>query len=116
GSDWENLTPEPRQYIIKNSINIINDSFGIFTNTEDLDENPITIYPNPSKTGLINLKGLKQITDITIFNISGQRVQTITGDTNNTLLIDLSTQARGLYFMQATSSSGQIYLSKIILQ
>lgn len=116
GADWENLTPEPRQYIIKNGINIINNSFGIFTNVEELDENPIKIYPNPSRTGLINIEGLNDFTNIAIFNMSGQVIQIIPENIKSTLLLDLSTQARGLYFMKATSSSGEIYLSKIILQ
>ncbi|GAB5554250.1 MAG: hypothetical protein Sapg2KO_38410 [Saprospiraceae bacterium] len=116
GEDWENLTPEPRQYIVKNGVNIINDAFGIFTNIDELDKNPIEIYPNPSHTGLINIKGLNDFTDIAIFNMSGQLVQNISENISSTLLLDLSTQARGLYLMKATSSNGRIYLSKIILQ
>ena len=116
GTDWENETPEPRQYIVKNGVNIINDFFGVFTNVEELAENPIKVYPNPSQTGLISIEGLEDFTHLEIFNVSGQLVQTITKNIQNTLLLDLSTQAKGLYLMKATASSGQIYSSKIILQ
>ena len=116
GTDWENLTPEPRQYIVKNGINIINDFFGIFTDVEELEEKQIKIYPNPSQTGLISIEGLEDFTRVEIFNLSGQLVQTVSKNIKNTLLLDLSTQARGLYLIKATSSSGQIYSSKIILQ
>ncbi|MFK7984073.1 MAG: T9SS type A sorting domain-containing protein [Saprospiraceae bacterium] len=116
GTDWENLTPEPRQYIVKNGVNIINDFFGVFTDVDELEENPIKVYPNPSQTGFISIEGLEDFTNIAIFNVSGQLVQTITENIQNTLLLDLSTQARGIYLMKATSSSGQIYSSKIILQ
>ena len=116
GTDWENETPEPRQYIVKNGVNIINDFFGIFTDVDDLAENPLKVYPNPSQTGLISIEGLDNFIAIEIFNVSGQLVQTINKNIQNTLLLDLSTQVRGLYLMKATSSSGQIYSSKIILQ
>ena len=116
GTDWENETPEPRQYIVKNGVNIINDFFGVFTDIDELAANPLMIFPNPSETGLITIEGLENFTNLEIFNVSGQLVQTIYKDIQNTLLLDLSTQARGLYLMKATSSSGQIYSSKIILQ
>ena len=116
GTDWENETPEPRQYIVKNGVNIINDFFGVFTDIDELAANPLRIFPNPSETGLITIEGLENFTNLEIFNVSGQLVQTIYKDIQNTLLLDLSTQARGLYLMKATSSSGQIYSSKIILQ
>ena len=117
GTDWENETPEPRQYVIENGVNIINDFFGVFTTSiDELADNPLSVYPNPSQTGLINVEGLADFTNIEIFNVSGQLVQSITQNIQNTLLLDLSTQARGLYLMKATSSSGQIYSSKIILQ
>jgi len=116
GADWENETPEPRQYIVKNGVNIINDFFGVFTDVDELAENPLKVYPNPSQTGLISIEGLDDFTAIEIFNVSGQLVQTINKNIQNTLLLDLSTQVRGLYLMKATSSSGQIYSSKIILQ
>lgn len=117
GTDWENETPEPRQYVIENGINIINDFFGVFsTSVDELEESPLKIYPNPSELGLISVEGLENFTTIEIFNVSGQLVQTISKNIQNTLLLDLSNQARGLYLMKATTSSGQIYSSKIILQ
>ena len=116
GTDWENETPEPRQYIVKNGVNIINDFFGVFTDVDDLPENPIKVYPNPSQTGFVSIEGLDKFTAIDIYNVSGQLVQTITKNIRNTLLLDLSAQAKGLYLMKATSSSGHIYSSKIILQ
>ena len=116
GEDWENVTPEPRQYIVKNGVNIINDFFGVFTDVEDIADNPIKIYPNPSETGFLRIEGLDDFTSLEIFNLSGQLVQTITKNIKDTLQLDLSNQAQGLYLLKATSSSGQIYSSKIILQ
>jgi len=120
GEDWENQTPEPRQYVVKNGVNIINDNFGVFTtNVNELIQHPIKIYPNPSHSGLISIEGLENFTILEIFDVSGQLVQTINKNNKNlksTLILDLSTQARGLYLMKATNSSGQIYSSKIILQ
>ena len=116
GTDWENETPEPRQYIVKNGVNIINDFFGVFTNLDEITENPLKIYPNPSKTGLISIEGLDHFTTLEIYNTAGQLVQSLTKNIKNTLQLDLSTQVRGLYLIKATSDSGQIYSSKIILQ
>ena len=116
GADWENETPEPRQYIVKNGINIINDFFGVFTDINEIIKSPLKIYPNPSQSGLIRIEGLDDFTSLEIYDVSGQLVQTFNKNIKDTLQLDLSTQARGLYLMKATSSSGQIYSSKIILQ
>jgi len=116
GTNWENNDPEPRRYIVKNGINIIEDFFGIFTDTEEVDIQPLKLYPNPSNNGLIRIESKEYFTKLTIFNLSGQLVQTISPDEKNPLTLDLSNQGKGLYLLKAISNSGQIYSSKIILQ
>jgi len=116
GTDWENLDPEPRQYVVKNGINIIEDFFGVFTNVADLAIQPLKIYPNPSKNGLINIESAEIFNRIEIFNLSGQRLQTISKPTEKPLTLDLANQGKGLYLLKAITDSGQIYSSKIILQ
>ena len=116
GSNWENNNPEPRQYIIKNGINIIEDFFSIFTDVEVLKIQPLIIYPNPSGNGLLTIESVENFTKIDIFNVSGQLVQTISKPKNNALILDLSNQGKGMYLLKAITDSGQIYSSKIILQ
>lgn len=116
GTDWENIDPEPRQYVVKNGVNIIEDFFGVFTSVDQLDPQALNIYPNPSKDGFITIEHNDKFNSIEIFNLSGQLIQRISKPTKNAFMLDLSNQGKELYLVKAISNSGKIYSSKIILQ
>ena len=81
----------------------------------DINEtsNNINIYPNPSN-GLFNIKLENTNSTINIYNINGQLI--VTQETNNSnTTIDLSSQAKGVYFIKITSE-GNIFNDKIIIK
>ena len=116
GDDWENINPEPRQYVVKNGINIIEDFFGVFTSLDEVEDLSIKLYPNPSKDGFITIENSDNFQQVDLFNLSGQLIQHISKPTKNSLTLDLSNQGKGLYLVKAITDSGKIYSSKIILQ
>ncbi len=82
---------------------------------EDNIESNIFIHPNPTK-GLVNILG-QDIKQITIIDITGKVIrnsQQLT-ETNNKYCIDLSNQAKGIYFINVLTKQGAT-TQKIIIE
>jgi len=81
----------------------------VISNKETLELN---IYPNPT-TGILIVKG-KEIEQIEIIDVTGKTISkfTIKGNLQS---IDLSNQAKGIYFVKAISKTA-IITEKLILQ
>ena len=91
-------------------------NFPIITNTyitEVVDENlsteayineRATIYPNPVKD-ILTIKGVSQISKISIYTLSGQLLIEHKGNTNT---IDVSEFKDGIYFLTITTELGEI--------
>src|SRR5690554_1090622 len=62
-----------------------------------------TVYPNPATEVLnIEFQGDVALENVTIYNNLGQRIKTITHNT-----VDVSTLAKGLYFVEVTTNQGK---------
>ncbi|WP_235296269.1 T9SS type A sorting domain-containing protein [Portibacter marinus] len=103
GEEFENQTPETRNYTVVNDENIINDVFGIFTHIEDLDAIDIKIYPNPSNGDLINIESEYTIDRIEIYNHLGQRVKSMNTNGEKQTTIQLSEWNSGIYHLVVES-------------
>jgi hypothetical protein len=84
-----------------------NPSNAVFVDwTTDVNENNdkgINIYPNPTESIItIEAEGLRQVR---VFNVTGQEVKCQT-TLDNSVTIDLSAQAKGCYFIEATTDQG----------
>lgn len=75
----------------------------------DAEFSNASIYPNPS-TGLFTIKGIKNIKNVNIFDVTGKNIYS----KRDTGLVDLSNNSRGLYFMQIETERGSI-TKKIIV-
>lgn len=80
-----------------------------------------TVYPNPS-SGLINIRlsGLENISSIYVTDMIGKIIRTESFEPQNGLLInkeyDLSSLAKGIYFVRFVQSGEEPITKKIILQ
>ncbi len=87
---------------------------GTIGTTENKNEDDVLrIYPNPN-TGLFTVEGTAAQTEIRIYNSIGSMVFTTT-ITNKQCTIDLSGQAKGLYFVSALKNSQEIHTQKLII-
>lgn len=119
-TQWNiNCTPTQRSSAISSdsySNQIKNNTIGLKENVLD---HYLSIFPNPSKD-IINvtlnstlLKEEKLILEI--FNTAGQKIYTNNGEFFNTLQIDLSAYANGMYFVKLNTNT-KILSGKIIIE
>ncbi|MFA7273909.1 MAG: lamin tail domain-containing protein [Crocinitomicaceae bacterium] len=73
----------------------------------------LAIYPNPSN-GTFNVKGLKGIETISVFNTLGQKVESIHLDGKTTSSFELS--QKGVYFVHFVYANGEKTTKKVIVK
>ncbi len=87
-----------------------------FDDVNDIEQNFISIYPNPATNIInINLTDYSEVEKLILYTISGQQVKEIPASSN-----DVSVQAQdltaGLYMLQLNMKRGNIYTQKIVIQ
>ena len=85
----------------------------LFTSVDELDDESLEVYPNPS-SGLLSIRGLKKDDLIEIQNSNGEKVYLGQVFTSQTLDVDLSELARGVYTLLLTREEGAL-VEKIII-
>lgn len=81
-------------------------------NENNLNAN-LSVYPNPAVNGKVNIAGLEGTNVITVYNVLGQAVSTISTE-KEVVTIDLSNQNSGNYFIRITNSNSQAKTVKVI--
>ena len=123
GNGSYSLTADGGEYIINS-----NGDFGsseatvlkivdtLSINEEYLDKG-ISIYPNPTNTGVLNIRFLNPMGNLTyeVHNVLGQKIINKTELKNNET-INLSNKQNGLYFVRITSrESGASVVKKVVV-
>ena len=90
----------------------------IFTSTRNsLTKRGVTIYPNPNKSGVVNVKldeSENQIKEIKVFDIAGREIISREWQSNQ---IDLQNLSPGIYFINFVDNvNNVIYREKLIIQ
>lgn len=75
----------------------------------------IKIFPNPVKTGQITLLNAEELSYITIFDILGKRVKTVSLHSSNEKIVDVSNLNQGIYIVKLISNSGAIESRKLLI-
>jgi hypothetical protein len=75
----------------------------------------VSVYPNPTVNGKATIAGLEGSNTITVFNMLGQSVMTLTSDKEE-VSIDLINQPIGNYLVKITNSSNATKTVKVINQ
>jgi hypothetical protein len=75
----------------------------------------VSVYPNPTVNGKATIAGLEGANTITVFNMLGQSVMTLTSDKEE-VSIDLINQPIGNYLVKITNSSNATKTVKVINQ
>jgi hypothetical protein len=83
---------------------------------KNITDNEISIYPNPTK-GIFTISNTNSsIKSCIIYNILGEYVFSQKSDLTNQINIDLSAQAKGIYFVETTDENWNVSNTKIIIQ
>ncbi len=75
-------------------------------------ENALSIYPNPVSSSL-NIEGLKNVSSIELFNVSGQLINTYNWNNKSFQTIEIN-QTKGIYYIQIKTTKGNNITQKII--
>lgn len=76
-----------------------NPALGVNENT--LENVSITVSPNPT-SGLVTVNGVADVKTVAVFNAAGKLILSA----NNTASVNLSNQAKGVYFVKVTTENG----------
>ncbi|TDP60870.1 endonuclease [Flavobacterium dankookense] len=83
--------------------------WGSLLNTETFNAlNSITVYPNPSNTGKINIQSEVELSEINIITINGQLVQQIKSPERLDTTYELTNLPKGFYFLQLNANNQSV--------
>lgn len=106
-----NTDINPSNLYAENGVSMITS----FKSASSLDESKlemISIYPNPNN-GLFMINGINTRVDLQILNSTGQLIKSM--GTDQSVEIDLSNYARGIYYLKIVSQ-GNIKVEKLIVK
>lgn len=72
--------------------------------TSDAEKSTLSFYPNPAKN-VLNVDNSKEITDITVYDLSGKNVLNLKPNSKNVKL-DVSKLSKGVYMMRVGNKDG----------
>lgn len=76
----------------------------------------LQVYPNPtSSTATIALQSGKIITELKVYNLAGEEIYALAPN-NTQVIIDFTTQAKGLYQLLVTDENKKQYVTKIVVR
>ena len=91
-------------YNLPITTNLASTTFQALGVDEHQSASGVAIYPNPTN-GLVSVKASSIIRSVQLFDVQGRILQTrISGEVNE--ILDLTTQAAGVYFMKITTDTG----------
>ena len=110
---WFNQAPNDMGVCISNLLAVLS------VNEESSSEN-ISLYPNPSADGKIQVSSLKsQVSSLMIYNTLGEKIYSADnfqiGSSSN-FQIDLSAQPKGIYFFKLTDDANTNSSGKLIIE
>jgi hypothetical protein len=98
------------------------DNFDIYdrnllSNEEALINENLVVYPNPVKSGMVEIKGVANLINCTIYNSAGIMVNSIALKTEDQLhILDTKELNKGLYYIRLTSNGGKTYNTPLIVE
>ena len=81
-----------------------------------IDDNSIRIYPNPAQTEFTVVLPDPDVYTISLFDVTGKKVNEITANKQNEVLVRRNQLAVGVYLLQVINSKGEIKTVKIVFE
>ncbi len=93
-------------------------AFGLITNISEnlLEEDKLIVYPNPAKNQLnFDLSNLESNSTLSIYNLKGQLVQQVQGQSPSKVNLDISQLNQGMYLIQVQTDN-ELFSTRFIKQ
>ncbi len=88
---------------------------GVFLSSPEFNlENSVSVYPNPSNDGLINIETEATLDEINIITVNGQVIQQIKNPQIQSSTYTVSNLLKGFYFLQLNSNN-QTVTKKVLI-
>jgi hypothetical protein len=81
---------------------------------DEISETKLSVFPNPSN-GEFYINGAASYATIVVVNSLGQKIESITNNSNTLVSIDLKGN-RGVYFVKLTDNSGNTVTKRVIIK
>ena len=88
------------------STNTARTTFAALRKTDFKKDDSIRIYPNPAKNS-VHITAKNNITNVALFDIEGRILETAI-ENKNAIILDISKQADGIYFLKVITADGSI--------
>lgn len=79
--------------------------FGILSNDGFQKDASVKIYPNPA-VSVVNLTAASEIKSVQLFDVQGRVLETLVSGNENSVMLDVSSRASGLYFIKVITEQG----------
>lgn len=84
------------------------------TNVPELQEGKIAIYPSPARD-VVYIKALEQISEVRVFNMSGQLIKVVQPKTEN-ISVDVTAFGPGVYLFHVVAGSNSVVVKTQIVK
>ncbi|WP_223033230.1 PQQ-dependent sugar dehydrogenase [Hanstruepera marina] len=82
---------------------------------EEFNRNKIKLYPNPTESNLTVSVSTGEIKDVTIFDLQGKQIKSLTELSGKTINISTHDIARGIYMIKITNSNSNSITKKLVV-
>jgi hypothetical protein len=98
----------PSDSVHNNANFIYKEEYYVAVPSQILSSDVIKLFPNPTM-GTITLDGLQSKSSVEVFSVLGQKIFSVNSKNSQTLKIDLSQQASGVYIIAIKSNHNTVY-------
>ncbi|MBA7523758.1 hypothetical protein ES705_15892 [subsurface metagenome] len=81
---------------------------------DNFDVKGVYVYPNPVSSGIVNITNLTIGSEVTVWNVIGQRVKSFIA-TSESMQVDINELSKGIYFVETGSNTNRA-VSKLIVK
>jgi hypothetical protein len=94
---------------------LANDSTLVTSVAEVSNKTDVITYPNPTH-GVLTIEGVKPGQVIELYNYLGQNLSTVSSGNSNTIQLDLSNKANGVYLLRIENKDGSLVTTRKIVK
>jgi len=88
----------------------------IIDGINEIDVLNLSISPNPSSNGIVNISSKHSFSDINIYSVNGELVDRVSNINNNNIELNTSNYLPGVYLMNMKFENGYVVSKRLVIQ